>query len=94
MLFEFTHSNMHTLFQDEITSESVEEILMGLASQISEREDSVLCSDVRNNLFGPGSVQQSRLPSQFAFQRCNLPQLLNTRKNLPFHHNLHVNLQI
>ena len=26
---------------------------MGLASQISEREDSVLCSDVRNNLFGP-----------------------------------------
>jgi dual oxidase len=26
---------------------------MGLASQIAEREDSVLCSDVRNNLFGP-----------------------------------------
>ena len=26
---------------------------MGLASPISEREDSVLCSDVRNNLFGP-----------------------------------------
>ncbi len=26
---------------------------MGLASQISEREDAVLCSDVRNNLFGP-----------------------------------------
>ena len=24
-----------------------------------------------------GSVQQSRLPSQFAFQCCNLPQLLN-----------------
>jgi dual oxidase len=31
----------------------VEEILMGLSSQISEREDAVLCSDVRNNLFGP-----------------------------------------
>ena len=26
---------------------------MGLASQITEREDSILCSDVRNNLFGP-----------------------------------------
>lgn len=26
---------------------------MGMASQISEREDSVLCSDVRDKLFGP-----------------------------------------
>ena len=26
---------------------------MGLASQIGEREDNVLCSDVRNMLFGP-----------------------------------------
>lgn len=26
---------------------------MGMASQISEREDSVLCSDVREKLFGP-----------------------------------------
>ena len=26
---------------------------MGLSSQIGEREDSVLCSDVRNMLFGP-----------------------------------------
>lgn len=25
----------------------------GLSSQISEREDPILCSDVRNNLFGP-----------------------------------------
>ncbi|XP_016945189.3 dual oxidase [Drosophila suzukii] len=32
---------------------SVEEVLMGLASQISEREDPVLCSDVRDKLFGP-----------------------------------------
>ena len=39
--------------QDEISNESIEEILMGLASQITEREDSILCSDVRNNLFGP-----------------------------------------
>ena len=39
-----------------------------------------------------GSVQQSRLPSQFAFQCCNLPQPLNTQKNVPFHINLHFNL--
>lgn len=32
---------------------SVEEVLMGLCSQISEREDPVLCSDVRDKLFGP-----------------------------------------
>lgn len=32
---------------------SVEEVLMGLSSQISEREDPVLCSDVRDKLFGP-----------------------------------------
>ncbi|RWS27681.1 dual oxidase-like protein [Leptotrombidium deliense] len=31
----------------------VEELLMGLSSQIAEREDSVLCSDVRDKLFGP-----------------------------------------
>ncbi len=41
------------LLKDEITSDSLEELLMGLSSQISEREDPVLCSDVRNNLFGP-----------------------------------------
>lgn len=26
---------------------------MGMASQLAEREDSVLCSDVRDQLFGP-----------------------------------------
>ena len=31
----------------------MEELILGLASQISEKEDAVLCSDVRNNLFGP-----------------------------------------
>eukprot|EP00093_Oithona_nana_P006459 06459.XXX_386344_372891_1 [CDS] Oithona nana genome sequencing. len=39
--------------QDTIDTESIEEILMGLSSQIGEREDIVLCSDVRNMLFGP-----------------------------------------
>ena len=40
-----------------------------------------------------GSVQQSRLSSQFASQCCNLQQLLSTPKSLPFHLNLHFNLQ-
>ena len=40
-----------------------------------------------------GSVQQSRLSSQFEFQCFNFPQQLNTRKNVSFHLNLNVNLQ-
>ena len=40
-----------------------------------------------------GSAQLSRLSSQFAFHCRNLPQLLNTYKNVPFHLNLHINLQ-
>ena len=31
----------------------VEEIFRGLSSQISEREDEVLCTDIREKLFGP-----------------------------------------
>lgn len=31
----------------------IEEVLMGMSSQLSEREDALLCSDVRDNLFGP-----------------------------------------
>ena len=37
-------------FQDQIDperAESMEELLMGMSSQIGEREDNVLCSDVR-----------------------------------------------
>ena len=40
-----------------------------------------------------GSVQQSRLSSQFVFQCCYLLQLLNTQKNVPFNLNLHFDLQ-
>jgi len=36
-----------------ILNNSVEEFILGMASQIAEREDSLLCSDVRNKLFGP-----------------------------------------
>jgi hypothetical protein len=32
---------------------TVEELLLGMSSQIAEREDTVLCSDVRDKLFGP-----------------------------------------
>ncbi|XP_053211640.1 dual oxidase-like isoform X2 [Panonychus citri] len=39
---------------EEVIPESgFEELLMGLSSQIAEREDSILCSDVRDKLFGP-----------------------------------------
>lgn len=31
----------------------IEEVLMGMSSQLAEREDALLCSDVRDNLFGP-----------------------------------------
>ncbi|XP_072392840.1 dual oxidase [Diabrotica undecimpunctata] len=38
---------------DVLTNNSVEELLMGMTSQLAEREDSLLCSDVRDKLFGP-----------------------------------------
>ena len=47
--------------EGELTPETVDEILLGLSSQISEREDPVLCSDVRNNLFGPMEFSRSVL---------------------------------
>ena len=36
-----------------LSNNSIEEFILGLASQLAEREDSLLCSDVRNKLFGP-----------------------------------------
>lgn len=41
------------LFQDVMTSDTVGDLMRGLASQLSEKEDVILCSDVRNKLFGP-----------------------------------------
>ncbi|XP_017784906.1 PREDICTED: dual oxidase isoform X2 [Nicrophorus vespilloides] len=38
---------------DVLSNNSLEELLMGMTSQLAEREDSVLCSDVRDKLFGP-----------------------------------------
>ena len=42
---------------------AVEDILRGLASQISEREDPFMCSDVRNKLFGPMEFSRRDLAS-------------------------------
>lgn len=39
--------------QDVFASSSFEEIIRGLSSQIAEKEDATLCSDVRDRLFGP-----------------------------------------
>lgn len=39
---------------DEILDQvELEELLMGLSSQLAEKEDAILCSDVRDKLFGP-----------------------------------------
>ncbi|XP_043195793.1 dual oxidase-like [Amphibalanus amphitrite] len=38
---------------DVLETSTIEELLMGMSSQIAEREDAVLCSDVRDKLFGP-----------------------------------------
>ncbi|PSN44387.1 Dual oxidase [Blattella germanica] len=38
---------------DVLSDSTVEELLLGMSSQIAEKEDTVLCSDVRDKLFGP-----------------------------------------
>lgn len=38
---------------DILEESSLEELLLGMGSQLAEREDALLCSDVRDNLFGP-----------------------------------------
>ncbi|KAL1373556.1 hypothetical protein pipiens_018597, partial [Culex pipiens pipiens] len=38
---------------DVLDDTPIEEFIMGMASQIAEREDPLLCSDVRDKLFGP-----------------------------------------
>jgi len=41
------------LLKDYLNADTIEDILMGLSSQISEKEDNIFCSDIRNQLFGP-----------------------------------------
>lgn len=35
--------------------------MLGMASQLAEREDSILCSDVRDKLFGPNEFSRRDL---------------------------------
>ena len=49
----FIHLTLCPSPQDVLETSTIEELLMGMASQIAEREDAVLCSDVRDKLFGP-----------------------------------------
>lgn len=41
----------------------VEDIIMGISSQICEREDALLCTDVRDKLFGPMEFSRRDLGS-------------------------------
>lgn len=47
--------------QDVMSDSSVEEFMLGMASQLAEREDAVLCSDVRDKLFGPNEFSRRDL---------------------------------
>lgn len=49
--------------QDVLSETRLEDILMGMCSQISEREDALLCSDVRDKLFGPMEFSRRDLGS-------------------------------
>ncbi|CAH1722727.1 unnamed protein product [Aphis gossypii] len=46
---------------DVMSDSSVEEFMLGMASQLAEREDAVLCSDVRDKLFGPNEFSRRDL---------------------------------
>jgi len=44
-----------------MSDSNVEEFMLGMASQLAEREDAVLCSDVRDKLFGPNEFSRRDL---------------------------------
>lgn len=44
-----------------MSDSSLEEFMLGMASQLAEREDAVLCSDVRDKLFGPNEFSRRDL---------------------------------
>lgn len=77
-----THvTNLIECFQEFLTEESFEELLMGMASQISEREDAVLCSDVK------GMLTETVLSSSFCphtpkyLSHFYLPQYYNNSRS-------------
>lgn len=40
---------------------TLEELMLGMTSQLAEKEDTVLCSDVRDKLFGPNEFSRRDL---------------------------------
>ncbi|KAF6209306.1 hypothetical protein GE061_015053 [Apolygus lucorum] len=46
---------------DVLGESSLEEVLLGMASQLAEKEDTTLCSDVRDRLFGPNEFSRRDL---------------------------------
>ncbi|XP_075237286.1 dual oxidase isoform X2 [Lycorma delicatula] len=46
---------------DVMHDTTLEEMMMGMSSQLAEREDTILCSDVRNKLFGPNEFSRRDL---------------------------------
>lgn len=54
-------TNNVRMMQDVMSDSSVEEFMLGMASQLAEREDAVLCSDVRDKLFGPNEFSRRDL---------------------------------
>ncbi|KAL1463002.1 hypothetical protein WDU94_014795 [Cyamophila willieti] len=44
-----------------MTYSTLEEMLMGMSSQLAEKEDAVLCSDIRDKLFGPNEFSRRDL---------------------------------
>lgn len=59
-----TPNNFDFFFLQDVLSEvKVEDIIMGISSQICEREDALLCTDVRDKLFGPMEFSRRDLGS-------------------------------
>ncbi|XP_046679008.1 dual oxidase isoform X1 [Homalodisca vitripennis] len=46
---------------DVMHESTLEELMLGMASQLAEKEDTVLCSDVRDKLFGPNEFSRRDL---------------------------------
>lgn len=47
--------------QDVMHESTLEELMLGMTSQLAEKEDTVLCSDVRDKLFGPNEFSRRDL---------------------------------
>ena len=50
-----------------MANSTTEELIRGLASQLAEGEDHILCSDVRNKLFGPLEFSRRDLGKSIGF---------------------------